>query len=85
MIQLGIGLWMMTHIQSLIVWRFFWNSRNITVYDSYISGEYLGWNSKNLTFENCIIESRDTIHSDRRLVGEGKIMIVDEKADRFGL
>ena len=30
---------------------------NVTVYDSYISGEYLGWNSKNLTLINCTIES----------------------------
>ena len=35
----------------------FWNSENITVYDSYISGEYLGWNSKNLRLVNCTIES----------------------------
>ena len=31
----------------------FWN----TVYDSFISGEYLGWNAKNLTLVNCTIES----------------------------
>lgn len=30
---------------------------NVTVYDYFISGEYLGWNSKNLTFVNCTIES----------------------------
>ena len=35
----------------------FWNTNNVTVYDSYISGEYLGWNSKNLTLINCTIES----------------------------
>lgn len=35
----------------------FWNSENVTVRDSFISGEYLGWNSKNLTFINCTIES----------------------------
>ena len=35
----------------------FWNCRNVTVYDSYISGEYLGWNSGNLSFVNCTIES----------------------------
>jgi len=35
----------------------FWNCENITVYDSYISGEYLGWNSKNVKFVNCTIES----------------------------
>ena len=35
----------------------FWNAEKITVYDTYISGEYIGWNSKNLTFINCTIES----------------------------
>ena len=35
----------------------FWNSENVTVYDSFISGEYLGWNAKNLTLVNCTIES----------------------------
>jgi hypothetical protein len=35
----------------------FWNSENVTVYDSFISGEYLGWNSRNLTLINCTIES----------------------------
>ena len=35
----------------------FWNTENVTVYDSFISGEYLGWNAKNLTLVNCTIES----------------------------
>ncbi|MCH5156239.1 MAG: DUF3737 family protein, partial [Clostridiales bacterium] len=35
----------------------FWNCENVTVYDSFISGEYLGWNAKNLTLINCTIES----------------------------
>ena len=35
----------------------FWNSENVTVYDSFLSGEYLGWNAKNLTLINCTIES----------------------------
>ncbi len=35
----------------------FWNSENVTVYDSIISGEYLGWNAKNLTLINCSVES----------------------------
>ncbi len=35
----------------------FWNSENVTVRDSFISGEYLGWNAKNLTLINCTIES----------------------------
>ena len=35
----------------------FWNSVNMTVYDSFISGEYLGWNARNLTLIGCTIES----------------------------
>lgn len=35
----------------------FWNCENVTVYDSVIIGEYLGWHSKNLKFVNCKIES----------------------------
>ncbi len=35
----------------------FWNSENVTVVDSFISGEYLGWNSRNLTLINCTVES----------------------------
>ena len=35
----------------------FWNCENVTVRDSFISGEYVGWNAKNVTFENCTIES----------------------------
>ena len=35
----------------------FWNCENVEIYDSYICGEYLGWNSKNLKFVNCVIES----------------------------
>ena len=34
-----------------------WNCENVTVRDSFISGEYLAWNSRNVTFENCTIES----------------------------
>lgn len=29
----------------------------MTIYDSKISGEYLAWNTKNLTLINCTIES----------------------------
>ena len=29
----------------------------MTVYDSLIIGEYLGWNSKNIRFVNCTIDS----------------------------
>ena len=30
---------------------------NVTIYDSTIIGEYLGWNSKNVTLINCTIDS----------------------------
>ena len=35
----------------------FWNSKRVTVYDSFISGEYLGWNAEDLTLVNCTVES----------------------------
>jgi len=35
----------------------FWKTDNVTVYDSEIIGEYLGWYSKNLRFVNCKISS----------------------------
>ena len=35
----------------------FWNSENVTVRDSFITSEYLGWNAWNLTLINCTIES----------------------------
>ena len=33
----------------------FWETDNCTVYDSYITGEYLGWNSRNLHLVRCRI------------------------------
>lgn len=33
----------------------FWNSENVTVYDSELNGEYLGWHSRNLRLVNCRI------------------------------
>lgn len=35
----------------------FWNCKDVVVYDSKIEGEYLGWNSENLTFINCDMTS----------------------------
>jgi len=35
----------------------FWNCENVVVRDSLIIGEYLGWNSRNVTFVDCVIES----------------------------
>lgn len=33
----------------------FWETENVTVYDSVLDGEYLGWHSKNLRLVNCHI------------------------------
>ena len=33
----------------------FWETENVTVYDSFINGEYLGWHSKNLRLVRCRI------------------------------
>ena len=33
----------------------FWHSKNVTVRDSVIKSEYLGWYSENLTLVNCRI------------------------------
>lgn len=33
----------------------FWESENVTVYDSYVHGEYLGWYAKNLRLVRCRI------------------------------
>ncbi|WP_071130357.1 DUF3737 family protein [Enterococcus timonensis] len=35
----------------------FWNCQRVVVRDSIIVGEYLGWNSEDITFINCTIES----------------------------
>jgi hypothetical protein len=35
----------------------FWNCENVEVYDSTIIGEYIGWNSINVKFVNCKIET----------------------------
>lgn len=33
----------------------FWHTKNVTVENCVVIGEYLGWYSKNLTFKNCTI------------------------------
>lgn len=35
----------------------FWNCKRVVIKDSTIIGEYLGWNTENITFINCHIES----------------------------
>lgn len=45
------------HHSKLLTKDCFWNCDHVTVYDSYISGEYLAWNTKDITFVNCVIDS----------------------------
>jgi len=33
----------------------FWETENVTIYDSFLDGEYLGWHSKNLRLVHCHI------------------------------
>ena len=35
----------------------FWNSEDVTVYDSEIDGEFLGWHTKRLKLVNCRIKA----------------------------
>ena len=39
----------------------FWETENITVYDSELDGEYLGWHSKNLRLVNCHIKGEQPL------------------------
>ncbi len=48
----------------------FWNSKNIEVRDSIITGEYLGWHSENLKLVNCQISSLQGLCYARNLVLE---------------
>ncbi len=53
----------------------FWNTENVTVYDSFISGEYLGWNAKNLTLVGCTIESlQGMCYIDHLVMKNGKLL-----------
>ncbi|MFR4286387.1 MAG: DUF3737 family protein [Enterococcus italicus] len=56
----------------------FWNCEDVTVYDSTIIGEYLGWNSKNLRFVNCYIESEQGMcHIEYLVIDGAKIINTD--------
>ena len=70
-------------VENSVLFKKVYVGNNVTIKNSIILNDV--HICDNTYIENCIVESRDTIHSDRRLVGEGKILIVDEKADRYGL
>lgn len=48
----------------------FWNTRDVTVYDSTLSGEYLGWHSENLRLVRCHISGTQPLCYCRNLVLE---------------
>ena len=44
-----------------------WETHNVTVYDSVLNGEYLGWHSHNLRLVNCHITCARKLHIRPRL------------------
>ncbi|MDR2231908.1 MAG: DUF3737 family protein [Tannerella sp.] len=58
----------------------FWKTENVTVYDSEIIGEFLGWYSKNLRFVNCKISSTQPLCYCTNVVLENCTM--DDECDR---
>ncbi|MDE6120756.1 MAG: DUF3737 family protein, partial [Muribaculaceae bacterium] len=48
----------------------FWNTENVTVYDSVLNGEYLGWHSHNLRLVRCRISGTQPLCYTRGLVME---------------
>lgn len=48
----------------------FWNTDNVTVYDSKLTGEYLGWHSKNLRLIRCHISGTQPLCYCENLVME---------------
>ena len=55
----------------------FWESENVTVYDSEIRGEYLGWYSRNLRLVNCVIGGTQPLCYCENLVLENCSMETD--------
>ena len=48
----------------------FWETENVTVYDSELNGEFLGWHSKNLKLVNCHITGEQPLCYCQNLVLE---------------
>ena len=55
----------------------FWNTDNVTVYDSELSGEYLGWHSRNLRLVRCRISGTQPLCYCEGLVMEDCEMVDD--------
>jgi len=58
----------------------FWETEDVTVYDSVLSGEYLGWHSKNLRLVRCHIAGEQPLCYAENLVLED--CTFDEACDR---
>jgi glucose-1-phosphate adenylyltransferase len=68
-------------VENSVIFKKVYIGNNVTIKNSIIlndvqirDGAYI---------ENCIVESRGTIPEGARRVGEGEILIVDEKAERY--
>ena len=55
----------------------FGNTENVTVYDSVLDGEYLGWHSKNLRLVNCKISGTQPLCYAHDLIMENCTMADD--------
>ncbi|WP_220026890.1 DUF3737 family protein [Paenibacillus sp. S02] len=56
----------------------FWNTEDITVYDSVLEGEYLGWYSKNLRLVNCkIIGTQPLCYAENLILENCEMMDTD--------
>lgn len=55
----------------------FWNTVNVTVYDSELTGEYLGWHSENLHLVRCRISGTQPLCYCKNLVMEDCTMLED--------
>ena len=55
----------------------FWGTENVTIYDSEINGEYLGWHSKRLRLVRCKISGTQPLCYAKDLVIEDCIMASD--------
>ena len=61
----------------------FWNTKNVTVYNSVLDGEYLGWYSENLRLVNCVISGTQPLCYAKNLVLENCTMINTDLAFEY--
>ncbi|HIW21510.1 MAG TPA: glucose-1-phosphate adenylyltransferase subunit GlgD [Candidatus Dorea intestinavium] len=70
-------------VENSILFKKVFIGNNCVIKNSIILNDvYLG---DNIYIENCIIESRGTIRSNSRYVGENKVKVVNEKNERYAL